>query len=327
MGLAPTPLPPRAQPDAFMFIRTRRPAVFVLAFVAACAPAVTTRTNPAPDPSGFRIVVPATGEQITMARMNELLTRHDIVFFGERHDDRETHRAEAIVLEALGRSNRPVVVSLEMFERDVQGVLDDYLAGRVSEADFLARARPWPNYVTDYRPLVEMAKGNGWPVVASNVPRRIASAVARQGLAALDSLTAPERAYVARDILCPGDAYRTRFMDQMRGHSPGGAAPAAADTLPTAVAERFYLAQCVKDETMAEAIVEARRRSPRNAVIIHFNGAFHSDFGQGTVARVLRRESGLSTAGITAVPSSDPGSAAIAEHLNRASFIIFTRQP
>lgn len=302
-------------------------ALPALALTVACAPAATLRTTPVPDPSGFRVVVPATGEQLTMARMNEMLTRSDIVFFGEQHDDRETHRAEAMVLEALGRSNRPVVVSLEMFERDVQGVVDDYLAGRIGEPDFLSRSRPWPNYATDYRPLVEMAKANGWPVVASNVPRRIASAIGRQGLAALDSLTPTERTYAAREIICPADAYRARFMDQMRGHSPGGAAPSPADTLPSAVAERFYVAQCVKDETMAESIVDARRRAPRNAIVIHYNGAFHSDFGQGTVARVLRREPGLSTAGITGVPSSDLASASVADHVNRANFIVFTRRP
>ena len=300
-------------------------AIFALA--TACAPAVSVRPLPVPDASGFRIVDPATGEQLTAARMSELLTRSDIIFFGEQHDDSGTHRAEAMVLEALGRSNRPVVVSLEMFERDAQGILDDYLAGRVTEDRFVAGSRPWPNYATDYRPLVEMAKSKGWPVIASNVPRRIASAIGRQGLAVLDTMSPMERAYAAREIVCPNDAYRARFMETMRSHSPGGAAPSAADTLPTAVAERYYLAQCVKDETMAESIVEARRRAPANAIVIHFNGAFHSDFGQGTPERVLRRDPGRAMARITGVPSADPASASAAAHVNRANFIIFTRRP
>ena len=299
----------------------------VLGVAAACAPAATLRTVPPADPSGFRIVVPATGEQLTMASMNEMLTRSDIIFFGEVHDDRETHRAEVMVLDALGRSKRPVVLSLEMFERDVQPVLDDYLAGRITEAELLAASRPWPNYPTDYRPLVEMAKANNWPVVASNVPRRIASAIARHGLAVLDSLPARERTHAARDILCPDDGYRTRFMAEMRSHSPAGARPSTADTLPTAVAERYYLAQCAKDETMAESIVEARRRAPRNAIVVHFNGAFHSDFGHGTHARVRRREPRWATVGISAVPSHDPATEAITPHVNRADFIIFTRRP
>lgn len=258
--------------------------------------------------------------------MNAILVRLDVIFFGEQHDDPETHRAEARVLEALGRSGRPVIVSLEMFERDVQSALDAYLAGRMTEADFLAASRPWPRYATDYRPLVELAKERGWPVIAANVPRPIASAIGRQGFAALDSLSPAERLRAASEIRCPDDGYRTRFMEQMRSHTPGsGPAAQAADTLPTAVAERFYLSQCVKDETMAESIVDARRRAPGNAIVVHFNGAFHTDFAQGTADRVHRREPGWGTAVITAVPAPAPASASAAVHVGRANFIIFTR--
>ena len=69
------------------------------------------------------------------------LARADIVFFGEQHDDPETHRVEFGLLDAIGRAGRPVILSLEMFERDVQSVLDDYLAGRIAEADLLAGVR------------------------------------------------------------------------------------------------------------------------------------------------------------------------------------------
>ena len=295
--------------------------------VPACAPAATVSSASPSLPPDFRIDVPATGEQTTFEGMNAILTRLDVIFFGEQHDDPQTHRAEALVLEAIGRSSRPVIVSLEMFERDVQPALDAYLTGRISETDFMVASRPWPRYATDYRPLVELAKERGWPVVAANVPRPIASGIARRGLAALDSLSPAERLHAAREISCPTDAYRSRFMEQMRSHSPGsGPAPQAGDTLPTAVAERFYLSQCVKDETMAESIVEARRRAPGNAIVVHFNGAFHSDFALGTADRVHRREPGWGAGVITAVPAPDPASASVAPHVGRANFIIFTRQ-
>jgi hypothetical protein len=112
----------------------------------------------------------------------------------------------------------------------------------------------------------------------------------------------------------------------MRGHGSGGAAPAVGDTLPTAVANLFYLAQCIKDETMAESIVEARQRAPGNAIVIHYDGAFHSDYRQGTVDRVRRRVPDLRLAVITAVPVNDPASATLADHAGRADFIIFTRR-
>ncbi len=294
--------------------------------VAACAPRTGVTTVPVSVP-GVRVVDLASGRDATFDALIERASTSDVLFVGEQHDDPETHRVELGILEAIGRLGRPVVLSLEMFERDVQSLLNDYLAGRVTETDFLARSRPWDRYVTDYRPMVELAKAQGWPVIASNIPRPMASAVGRKALAALDTLTPAERAWAARDIQCPDDNYRRRFMDTMRGHGPGGASPAAGDTLSTAVATRFYLAQCIKDETMAEAIVEARQRAPRNAIVVHYDGAFHSDFRLGTVSRVQRRSPDARLVVITAVPvTTDLSAATLADHKDRADFIIFTKR-
>ncbi len=289
--------------------------------VIASIPAITP-----PLSSGFRVVQPATVANVTATQMLEDLGRADVVFFGEQHDDPETHRAEAELLEAIGRTGRPVILSLEMFERDVQSVVDDYIAGRVRESDFLARARPWDRYATDYRRLVELAKQRQWRVVAANVPRSLASVVGRRGLGALDSLSATDRAYAAREHMCPRDDYHARFMESMRSHSPGAAPTSRADSLPTAVAERFYLAQCMKDETMAESIVNARLAAPRAAIVVHYDGAFHSDYSQGTVVRVKRRQPGWTVAVVTAVPVPDPAVAPIVTQSGRADYVIFTRQ-
>jgi uncharacterized iron-regulated protein len=283
-------------------------------------------TTPPPLARGYRIVAPATVSEVSASQMLERLGRADVVFFGEQHDDPETHRAEAELLEALGRLGRPVVLSLEMFERDVQPVLDDYLAGRVSERDFLARSRPWERYSTDYRRLIELARERKWRVVAANVPRPLASAIGRKGLAALDTLTSKERTYAARENSCPRDDYHARFMESMQSHSSGSGPSRASDSLPTAMAERFYLAQCVKDETMAESIVDARSAASRDAIVVHFDGAFHSDYSQGTVARVKRRQPGWSLAVVSAVPVPDPAVAPIVTRSGQADFIIFTRR-
>ena len=87
------------------------------------------------------------------------LAKADVVFVGEQHDDPNTHRLEAAILDGLRRRGVPVTLSLEMFERDTQAGLDSYLAGGIAEEEFLKTSRPWPRYATDYRPLVEMAKG------------------------------------------------------------------------------------------------------------------------------------------------------------------------
>ena len=293
--------------------------------VAACAPRPVVVTEPISVP-GVRVVDVTTKQDVDFGALVQRLTEADVVFFGENHDDPETHRVEFGLLDAISRSGRPIILSLEMFERDAQPLLNEYLAGRISESDFLAKSRPWDRYVTDYRPMVELAKAKGWPVIASNIPRPMASAVGRKALAALDTLTPLERSWAARDIKCPEDAYRARFMETMRGHGSGGAAPAAGDTLPTAAAVRFYLAQCIKDETMAESIVESRNGRSPNAIVVHYDGAFHSDYRQGTVDRVKRRAPALRLVVITAVPVLDPSLATLADHAGRADYIVFTKR-
>ena len=290
---------------------------------AAPAPASSSSTIP-----GVRIVSTASRSDVTLPQMLARLSRADVVFFGEQHDDPETHRTEAATLDAIGQLGRPVVLSLEMFERDVQPVLNDYLAGRISEADFLARSRPWPRYATDYRPLVEMARAHHWSVIAADVPRPLAAAVGRKGLAALDTLTPSERFMAARENVCAVDDYHARFMDAMHAHGDGSSGAAEpGDSLPTAMAERFYLAQCVKDETMAESIVKAKNAAARDAIVVHFNGSFHSDYAQGTAERVTRREPKWDVVVITAVPVANPFVAPIAPQGSIGDFVMFVRKP
>lgn len=253
------------------------------------------------------------------------LARADVIVVGEQHDDPNTHRLEAAVLQGLMRRSVPVTVSFEMFERDVQQVLDDYLAGRIAEEEFLKTSRPWPRYATDYRPLVEMARAHGWPAIAANVPRRYASAVAKEGMAALETLPQQERALAARDVQCPFDRYFERFSETMNAHPTPGSEKQSAEERK-AVTERYYFSQCVKDETMAEAIVEVfGRREGRPGAIVHYTGAFHSDFGAGVVERIRRRLPGRRVAIVSMLPVADIDAVEPKdEDLQRADFLVYT---
>jgi uncharacterized iron-regulated protein len=293
--------------------------------VAALGTGCTRRAAVAEPPwpvAGFRVYESATSSFVPFERIVARARAADMVFFGEQHDDPETHRAELSLLERLSAGRR-VVVSLEMFERDVQPDVDRYVAGEIDERQFLARARPWPRYATDYRPLVELARLRGWPVLAANVPRALASAVSRKGAAALDTLTAAERAWAAAELQCPLDAYYERFVEAMPAHATPGSAP--PDTAAQrATNERFYLAQCLKDETMGESIARAAAAYADAPLIVHFNGAFHSDFGDGAVARAARRVPGAQRVIVTAVPLVDLGAADGSAHARRADYVIFT---
>ena len=239
------------------------------------------------------------------------LSRADAVLIGEEHNDPDTHRLELAVLEGLVRRGVQVILSLEMFERDVQPELDRYLAGAASEAEFLAASRPWPRYSTDYRPLLEFARARKLRVVAANVPRRMAAEVSKKGLAALEEAS-PDRAFAARVLDCPpSGSYFDRFAAAMGGHQ---------NSTPN-----FYYAQCLKDETMGESIARAFAATTARVTIVHVNGAFHSDFGEGAAASTRRRMTGRRIAVVSVLPVADLDALAPGvDDLKRADFLVYT---
>lgn len=172
----------------------------------------------------------------------------DVLFIGEQHDDPVAHYLQAELLRrtyqrlADGASKRPVTLSMEMFERDVQPILDEYLAGFITESHFLRSSRPWQNYKTDYKPMVEFARENGLHVLAANAPRRYVNRVSRLGPASLDSL--PDWAQTWLPPLPypgPSAAYQAkwnRLMSDMMRPPPDEEPAASSDsavvhTLPT----------------------------------------------------------------------------------------------
>jgi uncharacterized iron-regulated protein len=125
-------------------------------------------------------VFDSKGEPATLEQLLKAIGDNDAVFLGEQHDDAVGH---AVQLEIFKRAvaqysaSRKVALSLEMFERDVQTIVDEYLKGLTSDQHFLLRSRPWGNYKTDYRPLVELAREKRLDVIAANAPRRYVNMV------------------------------------------------------------------------------------------------------------------------------------------------------
>ena len=309
------------------------PFAFVLASfllqAAAAAPA-----QPAPPPQAAtpeyvpqRVFDTRQGRFVDFETMVVALARADVVFVGEQHDDRNTHRLEYALLSGLRRRRVAPTVSLEMFERDVQDVLDRYLSGAITEQQLLEGSRPWPRYATDYRALVELAKAEGWSVVAANLPRRFASDIAKSGEASIGKLSQADRALIAKDLSCPHDAYFERFTSAMTDHSPAksGSPPPPSDA-QRATTDRYYWAQCSKDETMAESIARASEaRAGKPGPVVHFTGAFHSDFGAGTAERTRRRLTDRTIAVVSMLPVADLDTLAPAgADLKRADFLVYT---
>jgi len=238
-------------------------AVFAFLFLVACEAAP-------------RIVGTANETAVSVEAAAADLATADVVVLGEMHGVRGVHRVHWQLIEAMHSRRPEMVIAMEMFERDVQGILLKYLGGVIDEATFLADARPWPGYDTDYRWVIEFARSNGVVVLAANAPRKLARAVAQGGIEAVAG-----NPHVARATTAPEDSYWDAFVDAMQGHGnmsgPGSL-------------QRFYAAQCLKDDTMAESIVdylEEHRGSKPLAVLIC--GKMHSDYGRGAVARIRSR--------------------------------------
>lgn len=265
------------------------------------------------------------------------LARGDVVFVGEQHDDPATHRLERALLEGLLRRRANLTVAMEMFERDVQKSLDDYLAQRISEEELLKTARPWPRYATDYRPLVEFTRAHGGRVLASNVPRRLAAQVSKQGLDVINTASEADRKFMAAQYQCPMDDYFKRFKEVMASGHPGthGKQPdqptdKKAEDEQRDLIERYYYAQCIKDETMAESIaneVEVKNSAPTKPLLVHFNGAFHSDYRLGAAARTVRRLPKATVKVVSIVPVENLDTIKADEYRKRGDYIIFTLKP
>lgn len=228
-------------------------------------------------PAGYQLYT-AAGRPLTVATAAGLLADYDVVIFGEYHDNAVLHSLESALLAKVLETRPRLAVSLEMFERDVQPQLDDYLAGRITEPEFLAGSRPWNNYREAYRPLVEFAKEHSLPVLAANIPRPLAAHYAREG--SLVKIAAAMAGYLPEIHTAPPGEYRQKFMAYMTDSAATARMPVDPDRL-----ENYYKAQCLKDDTMAESIARFSRLRP-DYQIIHYQGDFHSRWRLGVVEKL-----------------------------------------
>lgn len=294
-------------------------AVLLLGTPSIPTPAAATAPSPADTLAAPTAIFDASGAPTSVDALLAAITAADVVFLGEQHDDVAGQQIQQFLLQAahqrLGAS-RGVVLAMEMFERDVQHVLDEYLAGLIREQDFLAAARPWRNYAESYRPLVEYARQSGLRVVAANVPTRHANLVAREGPGALEALPhASRRALPPAPVPPPSaplaHAFRERMEAMMDAH--GGAHGHAMDL------DALLAAQNLRDAAMARSITEALARQP-GALVVHVNGSFHSDGHRGIPEHLAHRRAGLRVIVVSLRPGDPAG-----DEPDGSDFVVITQ--
>ncbi len=238
------------------------------------------------------------------------LPAKSILLFGEEHNDSIGHLLELQIFENLRRQHgKKLVLSLEMFEADVQPVLNEYLQGIISEKNFRKEARSWNNY-EDYRPLVESAKQNDIAVVAANAPARYVNLVTREGLPALAKISKQAKKFVAP---LPVDTltgqYLYRFNEIMGGHSMPGM--------------HLYQSQNFWDATMAHFIRKGKKQH-KPEVVLHLNGRFHSDYRSGLAERLLSKGEKVTTISCFATDTLENPD--WTQYINLGDFVIITRK-
>lgn len=240
-----------------------------------------------------------SGKNLTSAQLASKLQKYDVVFFGEYHDQSEIHQYELELLEAMYKAKgEKLALSMEMFEADNQSKLNNFLADTLSEENFLAASRPWPNYRTDYAPLVNFAKEKKMPVIAANVPRFLAAHVAKNN-ASTEGVEAQYQQWLPKHTYAPEGAYKEKFYAQM-------SSPAAPMKMPQQRLAAVYAAQCLKDDKMAESIA-AFADAHQNMQILHINGCFHSDAHLGTAQKLEALRPELKVAVITPLERKQKG--------------------
>jgi uncharacterized iron-regulated protein len=234
-------------------------------------------------------------------------TDADVVLFGELHNNPICHWLELQLAKDLAEQKKgQFVLGAEMFETDTQTALTDYVQGRTTDKEFATQARLWSNYDTDYKPLTALARAQKLPFVATNVPRKYASMVARRGLSALDTIPAITKQLLAPlpltvDLTRPG----YKAMMAMMGDSNHGSSNAPnPHGSSTDMAANFARAQALKDATMAYFILQNRKPGQ---TLLHINGDYHSKNFDGIVG-YLRDMAGpsLKILTISSIDVADP---------------------
>ena len=253
----------------------------------------------------------ATGQPADYDQMLAELAQADVVLFGEQHNDALAHWLELQVAKDLLKLKKPgdLVLGMEMFERDVQPLVAQYAAGTLADTAFERQARPWPNYGTDYRPLLQFARENHLAVIGTNAPRPFAKIVAQRSLTALDKLPAPDRALLAPlplkvDYDLPGYKNMAAMFGDGKAHGGG--------------AQNIIQAQALKDATMAHFIQTSRQAGQ---TLLHFNGSYHSDHHDGIVAWLRQYAPKLRVRTISVVTQEELATLE-KEQVNVADFVV-----
>lgn len=301
---------------------------------AISAPAAAPPHDPAPQdphagrPHGqrglfFAVRDGKTGRPVSPEALADRLAPARAIYVGEHHNSVLSHHAQLYILSQVYRlrrgegaaaslpEGRDLAVGLEMLPRRLQPQLDAYLAGAIDEDGFLQAvdwAHTWGFDFALYRPIFDFCRTHGLRMYALNAPRDLARAVRQRGLS---GLSPEEQAQLPTGAPWPMPEPHRQFIRSIFDqHGAPKKPPSPTEAAERDAAfERFYSAQLVWDESMAQAVAQILQPGPGNARppgrLIVLAGVGHVGL-YAMPARAARR--GI-PASLTFAPQEDEGEA------------------
>jgi len=250
---------------------------------------LTTRTDAQINAEHYKIYNVKQAREVSVNEMVADFKNVDVVFFGEEHNDSVAHYLEQNIFELFFAAfNSNLSLSLEMFDRDVQPIMNEYLSGAIREKNFLKDARVWSNY-RDYKPMIEFAKQQKLDVICANAAGRYSNLAGRKGQQALKDL--PKESHPNFAPL-PYDTASGKYYEKLvalTAHDPSAVSDTAKKVVPkmTMGAFNLIMAQSLWDATMAYSIADYLKKH-KTKKVFQVNGRFHSDEGFAIVTQLLK---------------------------------------
>lgn len=242
------------------------------------------------------------GQEIAFGTLMADLIQADAVFIGEVHNDPTHHRLQLQLLRSLVDRKAKVAIGLEMFQSDNQQVLDDWSGGKLSEEDFKAiYSKNWSFDWQLYRDIFIYARDNRIPLVALNIPKQIATKVARQGFA---SLSSEERKVLPPGITCEPDSTYTVLLKRAFGHVFRHVAKQSTFT-------NFCEAQSLRNSAIAWYMMRYRQQNPERKLVT-LTGVWHAVKG-GAPARLALADAKNYRVILPEIKELDPGNTTLKE--------------
>ena len=248
----------------------------------------------------------ATPQAVEAGGLLTAMAGRAVVLLGEQHDDMDHHRWQLQTLATLHTLRPSMVIGFEMFPRRVQPALDRWVAGELTEAEFLQQAewgKVWSMPAELYLPLFHFARLNRIPMLALNIDAELTRRIADKGW---DGVPEGEREGVGRPAAAL-PAYEDFLFEihsqhaHMRMHGKDEGKPARSD----AGFRNFVESQLAWDRAMAEALVAGRAHHAAadgslplvvgimgNGHVRHGHGVAHQlvALGEPSVGQLMRVE-------------------------------------